>query len=81
VTLTINGDLRGCSRAGAIQAVDRDVRDHAAAAALDDPRFMPVKPDELERIDIEVSRLTVQAYWTMSIRRTSWPGCALASTA
>jgi AmmeMemoRadiSam system protein A len=60
VTLTINGDLRGCI--GALEPsmpLIEDVRDHAAAAALDDPRFMPVRPDELERIDIEVSRLTV----------------------
>ena len=60
VTLTINGDLRGCI--GALEPskpLIEDVRDHAAAAALEDPRFMPVRPDELERIDIEVSRLTV----------------------
>jgi hypothetical protein len=60
VTLTIKGDLRGCI--GALEPskpLIEDVRDHAAAAALEDPRFMPVRPDELERIDIEVSRLTV----------------------
>lgn len=60
VTLTIQGDLRGCI--GALepsQPLIEDVREHAAAAALDDPRFMPVRPEELERIEIEVSRLTV----------------------
>lgn len=60
VTLTIKGDLRGCI--GALEPsrpLIEDVRDHAAAAALEDPRFMPVRPDELERIEIEVSRLTV----------------------
>jgi hypothetical protein len=60
VTLTIKGDLRGCI--GALEPsrpLIEDVRDHAAAAALDDPRFLPVRPDELERIEIEVSRLTV----------------------
>jgi AmmeMemoRadiSam system protein A len=60
VTLTVKGDLRGCI--GALEPskpLIEDVRDHAAAAALDDPRFMPVRPEELERIDIEVSRLTV----------------------
>jgi AmmeMemoRadiSam system protein A len=60
VTLTIQGDLRGCI--GALEPsmpLIEDVREHAAAAALDDPRFMPVRPDELERIEIEVSRLTL----------------------
>jgi len=60
VTLTIEGDLRGCI--GALEPsmpLIEDVREHAAAAALDDPRFMPVRPDELERIEIEVSRLTL----------------------
>ena len=59
VTLTINGDLRGCI--GALEAnqplVD-DVREHAIAAALEDPRFRPVDETELDRIKIEVSRLT-----------------------
>jgi AmmeMemoRadiSam system protein A len=34
------------------------VREHAIAAALEDPRFPPVGPDELKKIDIEVSRLS-----------------------
>jgi AmmeMemoRadiSam system protein A len=34
------------------------VREHAIAAALKDPRFPPVREDELNRIQIEVSRLT-----------------------
>ena len=59
VTLTINGDLRGCI--GALEAnqplVD-DVREHAVAAALEDPRFRPVAESELDRIKLEVSRLT-----------------------
>ena len=59
VTLTINGDLRGCI--GALEAnqplVD-DVREHAIAAALEDPRFRPVAESELDRIKLEVSRLT-----------------------
>ena len=59
VTLTIGGDLRGCI--GALeprQPLVEDVREHAIAAALDDPRFPPVEEDELSRIQIEVSRLT-----------------------
>jgi AmmeMemoRadiSam system protein A len=59
VTLTIHGELRGCI--GALeprQPLVQDVREHAIAAALDDPRFPPVSEDELDRIQIEVSRLT-----------------------
>jgi AmmeMemoRadiSam system protein A len=59
VTLTRRGMLRGCI--GAIepyQGLAEDVREHAAAAALEDYRFAPVRPDELPEICIEVSRLT-----------------------
>jgi len=59
VTLTIRGELRGCI--GALEAhkpLAQDVRDHAIAAALEDPRFPPVIEAELSRIQIEVSRLT-----------------------
>ena len=59
VTLTINGDLRGCIGAlEAYQPLVDDVREHAIAAALEDPRFRPVDESELDRINIEVSRLT-----------------------
>jgi AmmeMemoRadiSam system protein A len=60
VTLTIRGDLRGCI--GALepyQPLAVDVREHAIAAALEDPRFPPVQPNELKQIEIEVSHLTV----------------------
>jgi AmmeMemoRadiSam system protein A len=40
------------------QALAEDVREHAAAAALKDPRFPAVREDELNGIQIEVSRLT-----------------------
>ena len=59
VTLTILGELRGCI--GALepyQPLAQDVREHAVAAALEDPRFPPVSPEELDQIEIEVSRLT-----------------------
>ena len=59
VTLTINGDLRGCIGAlEAYQPLVDDVREHAIAAGLEDPRFRPVDESELDRINIEVSRLT-----------------------
>jgi len=59
VTLTIQGQLRGCIGAlEAYQPLADDVREHAVAAALEDPRFPPVSEDELSSIQIEVSRLT-----------------------
>ena len=59
VTLTIGGQLRGCI--GALepyQPLAEDVREHAVAAALEDPRFPPVSPQELDSVEIEISRLT-----------------------
>jgi len=59
VTLTINGKLRGCI--GALepyQPLLQDVREHALAAAQKDYRFAPVRPEELDEIEIEISRLT-----------------------
>jgi len=59
VTLTIRGQLRGCiGTLEAHQSLAEDVREHAVAAALEDPRFPPVGENELSRIQIEVSRLT-----------------------
>ena len=58
VTLTIHGELRGCiGTLEARQPLAQDVCEHAVAAALEDPRFPPVRDDELNRIQIEVSRL------------------------
>jgi uncharacterized protein len=59
VTLTEGGQLRGCI--GALepyQSLAQDVREHAVAAALEDPRFPPVNEREVDRINIEISRLT-----------------------
>lgn len=59
VTLTIDGQLRGCI--GALepyQPLAQDVREHAVAAAMEDPRFPMVTPEEVGQIEIEVSRLT-----------------------
>ncbi len=59
VTLTIRGELRGCIGAlEAYQPLAQDVREHAVAAALEDPRFPPVQERELGAIQLEVSRLT-----------------------
>jgi len=60
VTLTIHKQLRGCiGTLQPYQALFEDVREHAIAAALQDYRFPPVRADELARIQVEVSRLTL----------------------
>jgi hypothetical protein len=59
VTLTIRGDLRGCI--GTIEGyrpLYQGIIDNARNAALSDPRFPPVTPDELAVITVEVSILT-----------------------
>jgi AmmeMemoRadiSam system protein A len=59
ITLTVRGHLRGCiGSLEPYQSLAEDVREHAVAAALGDPRFPPVSADELDGIQIEVSRLT-----------------------
>ncbi|HEX5836718.1 MAG TPA: AmmeMemoRadiSam system protein A [Anaerolineales bacterium] len=59
ITLTRDGQLRGCiGTLEPYQSLAEDVREHAVAAALEDPRFPPVSEPELDRIQIEVSRLT-----------------------
>jgi AmmeMemoRadiSam system protein A len=60
VTLTVRGELRGCiGTLEPYQPLSDDVHEHAIAAALQDPRFPPVAPNELNEISIEVSRLSV----------------------
>ena len=59
VTLSIDGELRGCI--GSIEPTRPlldDVRANALAAALQDPRFPAVATDELEALALEVSLLT-----------------------
>jgi AmmeMemoRadiSam system protein A len=59
VTLTRHGGLRGCiGGLEARQALAGDVWEHAYAAACEDPRFEPVRPEELDSLHIEVSRLS-----------------------
>jgi uncharacterized protein len=60
VTLTVHGELRGCI--GALepyQSLAEDVCEHAVAAALEDYRFPQLQKNELAKIQIEVSRLTI----------------------
>lgn len=59
VTLTRNGELRGCI--GSLEAwrpLDADVRANAKAAAFQDPRFPPLTAEELPGTRVEVSLLT-----------------------
>jgi len=59
VTLTVQQKLRGCiGTLQAYQPLAEDVQEHAAAAALQDPRFPSVTPTELPGISIEVSVLS-----------------------
>jgi len=59
VTLTKHGALRGCiGYIEGIKPLFEAVIDNAKNAALSDPRFPPVAPDELSSIEVEVSVLT-----------------------
>ncbi len=56
VTLKREGELRGCiGTLKATQSLVQDVARHAYAAAFEDPRFRPLRREELERLGIEVS--------------------------
>jgi uncharacterized protein len=58
VTLTKEGGLRGCiGTMEPHQPLIKDVQEHAVAAAMSDYRFPKVRPEELDRIKIEISRL------------------------
>ncbi len=59
VTLTQNGQLRGCI--GSLQAyrpLQDDIRENACNAAFRDPRFKPLSAEELPITRVEVSLLT-----------------------
>lgn len=59
VTLIRDGNLRGCiGTLDAYQPLAQDVYEHARAAALEDHRFLPVKPDEVDQLSIEISCLS-----------------------
>lgn len=56
VTLKINQQLRGCiGRFDTDTPLYRTVGEMARAAALEDPRFASVKPEEVPRIEIEMT--------------------------
>ena len=57
VTLrTKSGDLRGCiGSIHAVQPLYLAVIGSALSAAFRDPRFMPVRPDEMQQLEVEIS--------------------------
>ena len=58
VTIHEHGELRGCIGLMRFEApLWLNVREAAAAAALDDPRFLPVAESELPALDLEISVL------------------------
>lgn len=59
VTLHKQGRLRGCiGTTQAMYALHDAVADYASAAAFEDPRFEPVKADEVAGLHIEISVLS-----------------------
>ena len=59
VTLTLQGQLRGCI--GSLEAyrpLIEDVQSNAVASAFRDPRFLPLSKDEFAEVVIEVSLLS-----------------------
>jgi AmmeMemoRadiSam system protein A len=59
VSLHKNGQLRGCiGYVHGVKPLAETINDMAIAAAFQDPRFPPLKENELSDIDIEISVLT-----------------------
>lgn len=59
VTVHISGKLRGCI--GVVEAAEtlrESIAHCASGAALHDPRFPPVRPEDLGRLEIEISLLS-----------------------
>lgn len=60
VTITENHELRGCiGMPYPSLALGKAVAEAAKSAAFQDPRFPPLNKDELEKIKIEISILTI----------------------
>jgi AmmeMemoRadiSam system protein A len=59
VTLLKDGQLRGCiGYTEAVKPLIQVVSEVAAKSAVDDPRFPPVDPEELDEIELEISVLS-----------------------
>lgn len=60
VTLHLDGDLKGCiGHIEAKESIYDNVTYLSQAAAFEDPRFSPLTENELERVEIEISILSV----------------------
>lgn len=60
VTLEKEGALRGCiGTLEPVTSLAEAVEENAKNAAFHDPRFSPLKTQELNQIEIEISRLTI----------------------
>lgn len=62
VSLHARAELRGCvGSLGPVRPLAADIVANAVAAASRDPRFAPVRADELALLDVEVSVLSAEA--------------------
>lgn len=60
VTLTVNGELRGCiGSLVATKTLLDDLISNSYMAAFEDPRFLELRDEEFEKVDIEISLLTI----------------------
>ena len=60
VTLKLDGSLRGCiGNIMPIYPLEEAVKRNAVNAAFDDPRFEPLRGEEFEHVEIEISVLSV----------------------
>lgn len=68
-TLTLDGRLRGCIGARvATKPLVRDVAESAFKAAFGDPRFPPLRAEELPRLAVEVAILGPMRPWAVADR-------------
>ncbi len=62
VTLTLNGNLRGCiGMLEACRPLAEDVAENAVSAAFHDPHFPPLTADEFESLEIHISVLSLHS--------------------
>lgn len=56
----LDGELRGCigTYSPVTESLDKEILRNASSAALDDPRFSPVKPNELTELTLSVDVLS-----------------------
>jgi uncharacterized protein len=60
VTLTEDGELRGCiGLPYPVRPLGEAIQEAAVSAALQDPRFLPVEPKDLPKLKVEVTVLSV----------------------